>query len=204
MFPRCAKRRKAGKEHPYWSVVENRRLSDQRVVQRHVLYLGELNGVQESSWRKTVDLFGQDEDAPRHVALFPEEHAPTRVGTEEFSIMRVRLAQMDLRRPRQWGACWLGCHLWEQLGWASSGGINFRPAARARVGIKSCKRSCFTGSSIRARNGGCTGIGSSTRSSRICSAEILRWRKFIASTHAMTNSWRTKLRSSEARNGNQP
>ena len=42
----------------YWSVVENRRLPDQRVVQRHVLYLGELNGVQESSWRKTVDLFG--------------------------------------------------------------------------------------------------------------------------------------------------
>ena len=116
MFLRCSNRRKDGKEHLYWSVVENRRRADQRVVQRHVLYLGELNGVQESSWRKTVELFGQDDDAPRQVALFPEEHAPASVGVEEFPIVRVRLAQMALRRPRQWGACWLGCQLWEQLG----------------------------------------------------------------------------------------
>ena len=108
MFLRCSKRRKDGKEHLYWSVVENRRRADQRVVQRHVLYLGELNGVQESSWRKTVELFGQDDDAPQQVALFPEEHAPAHVGVEEFPIVRVRLAQMALRRPRQWGACWLG------------------------------------------------------------------------------------------------
>jgi transposase len=116
MFLRCSKRRKDGKEHLYWSVVENRRLADQRVVQRHVLYLGELNGVQESSWRKTVALFGQDQDVPRQVALFPEEHAPAHVGVEEFPIVRVRLSQMALRRPRQWGACWLGGQLWEQLG----------------------------------------------------------------------------------------
>ena len=116
MFLRCSKRRKDGKEHLYWSVVENRRLADQRVVQRHVLYLGELNGVQESSWRKTVELFGQDQDVPQQVALFPEEHAPEHVGIEEFPIVRVRLSQMALRRPRQWGACWLGCELWEQLG----------------------------------------------------------------------------------------
>ena len=116
MFLRCSKRRKDGKEHLYWSVVENRRLSDKRVAQRHVLYLGELNGRQEASWRKSVGLFGQDDDAPRQVALFPEEHAPAEVGAEEFPVMRVRLSQMALRRPRQWGACWLGCELWEQLG----------------------------------------------------------------------------------------
>ena len=102
--------------HLYWSVVENRRLSDARVVQRHVLYLGELNGRQEASWRKTVELIGQDEDAPRQVALFPEEHAPEEVGAGEFPVVRLRLSQMTLRRPRQWGACWLGCELWEQLG----------------------------------------------------------------------------------------
>ncbi|MBE0541651.1 MAG: IS1634 family transposase, partial [Verrucomicrobia bacterium] len=116
MFLRCSKRRKEGKEHLYWSVVENRRRPDQRSVQRHVLYLGELNGVQESSWRKTVDLFGQDEDTPRQVALFPEAHAPAHPGVEEFPSVRVRLSQMALCRPRQWGACWLGCQLWEQLG----------------------------------------------------------------------------------------
>jgi transposase len=116
MFLRCSKRRKDGKEHLYWSVVENRRLSGDRIVQRHVLYLGELNGRQEASWRKTVGLFGQDEDAPQQVALFPEEHAPEAGAEGEMPIVRLKLAQMSLRRPRQWGACWLGCELWQQLG----------------------------------------------------------------------------------------
>jgi len=58
MFLRCSKRLKDGKEHLYWSVVENRRLLDGRVVQRHVLYLGELNGRQEASWSKSGGLFG--------------------------------------------------------------------------------------------------------------------------------------------------
>ena len=109
MFLRCSKRRKDGKEHLYWSVVENRRVNNQRIVQRHVLCLGELNIVQEFSWRRTVALFGQDEDAPRQVALFPEEHAPAQVGVEKFPVVRVRLAHLGLRRPRQWGTCWLGC-----------------------------------------------------------------------------------------------
>ena len=117
MFLRCSTRRKDGKEHFYWSVVENRRLAEGRVVQRHVLYLGELNGRQEESWRKTVDLFGMDDDAPRQVALFPEEHAPfDAAAADAVPVVRIKLAQMSLRRPRQWGACWLGCELWRQLG----------------------------------------------------------------------------------------
>lgn len=116
MFLRCSKRLKDGKEHLYWSVVENRRLLDGRVVQRHVLYLGELNGRQEASWRKSVELFGQEDDAPQQVALFPEEFAPVESGGDALPIVRVRLAAMSLRRPRQWGACWLGCELWRQLG----------------------------------------------------------------------------------------
>lgn len=116
MFLRCSKRLKDGKEHLYWSVVENKRLHDGRIVQRHVLYLGELNGRQEASWRKSVDLFGQDDDAHQQVALFPDEHAPVQRAGDDLPIVRVRLAQMSLRRPRQWGACWLGCVLWRQLG----------------------------------------------------------------------------------------
>ena len=116
MFLRCSKRLKDGKIHHYWSVVENRRCVDARVVQRHVLYLGELNGIQEASWRKTVELFGADDDAPQQVALFPEEFAPAQIGVEEFPIVRIRLSELSLRRPRQWGACWLGCLLWRQLG----------------------------------------------------------------------------------------
>ena len=78
MFLRCKKRRKDGKEHLYWSVVENRRVSGQRVLQRQVLYLGELNGPQEADWRKTVELFGQDPAQPTQFALFHENHAPVR------------------------------------------------------------------------------------------------------------------------------
>jgi transposase len=116
MFLRCSKRIKDGKEHLYWSVLENRRLADHRIVQRHVLYLGEINGIQEAAWRKTVDLFGQDDDAPQQVALFPDELAPDALRADELPIVRIKLSQMSLRRPRQWGACWLGCELWQQLG----------------------------------------------------------------------------------------
>lgn len=116
MFLRCNTRLKDGKEHLYWSVVENRRLHDGRVVQRHVLYLGELNARQEASWRKSVTLFGQDSAPPEQAMLFPEEHAPTNCTAEDLPVICVRLAEMSLRRPRQWGACWLGCELWRQLG----------------------------------------------------------------------------------------
>ena len=116
MFLRCSTRRKDGKEHLCWSVVENRRVSGDHIVQRHVLYLGELNGRQEASVRKSVEIFGQDDAAPQQVALYPEEYAPDTLGTDELPIVRIRLSQMSLRRPRQWGACWLGCELWRQLG----------------------------------------------------------------------------------------
>lgn len=43
MFLRATTRRKDGKVHRYWSIVENRRLAGGRVLQRHVLYLGEIN-----------------------------------------------------------------------------------------------------------------------------------------------------------------
>ncbi len=64
------KRHKDGKEHIYWSIVENRRVSGGRVLQRHVLYLGELNGRQEASWQKTIDLFAREGDtAPQQISL---------------------------------------------------------------------------------------------------------------------------------------
>ena len=115
MFLRCKKRRKDGKEHHYWSIVENRRVTDGRILQRHVLYLGELNGVQEASWRRTVEIFSSDGTTPQQVSLFPEEHLPGDKDGQVPSI-GIRLSLMRLERPRQWGACWLGCELWQQLG----------------------------------------------------------------------------------------
>ena len=52
MYLRCHRRFKDGKEHRYWSIVESRRWSGARIVQRHVLYLGEINDSQKESWLK--------------------------------------------------------------------------------------------------------------------------------------------------------
>jgi hypothetical protein len=117
MFLRCKVRKKNGKEHRTWSIVENRRLAGGRVVQRHVLYLGEINDSQQLAWRKSVEMFPEQEPhgAPTTAALFPDDIAvEASVGAEE--IVRLRLGELRLVRPRQWGACWLALHLWQELG----------------------------------------------------------------------------------------
>lgn len=112
MFLRCTKRIKDGKEHRYWSVVENRRVSGGRVVQRHVLYLGEINDGQQQAWRKTIEVFEDGAATPKTLALFPEDRP---VALNDDSVVQIRLRELALHRPRQWGACWLACHLYEQL-----------------------------------------------------------------------------------------
>lgn len=109
MFLRCNRRLKDGKTHDYWSVVENRRLDDGRVVQRQVLYLGEINASQREAWRKTIEV--HDEGTRRRVALFPAGSMPA----DDARAVGIRLNELRLERPRQWGACWLSCMLWQQL-----------------------------------------------------------------------------------------
>src|ERR1700739_1875408 len=99
MFLRATIRKKDGKEHRYWSLVENKRVSGGRVVQRHVLYLGEVNSSQELSWRKSIEVLEDGADRPRTLALFPEDRCAGVLP--DASIVRVRLSQVRLRRPRQ-------------------------------------------------------------------------------------------------------
>jgi hypothetical protein len=113
MFLRYSSRKKDGKEHRYWSIVENKRVNDRRVVQRHVLYLGEINSTQELAWRKSIEVFQDGQVRPTTVALFPEDCGEALIPDE--SIVRVRLSQLRLCRPRQWGACWLVVKLWREL-----------------------------------------------------------------------------------------
>src|SRR6266581_2078431 len=113
MFLRRTERKKNGKAHSYWNVVENKRLDDGRVVQRHVLYLGEINSSQATAWRKAIEVFDEDAGRTRTLALFPEDRCEAVVG--EASIVQLRLSEMQLRRPRQWGACWLAGQLWREL-----------------------------------------------------------------------------------------
>ena len=112
MFLRCSKRLKDGKEHCYWSIVENKRVGGGKIVQRHVLYLGEINDRQCASWRKTIEVFEDGEPQPRTVALFPED----RIAPGSHDVVRLRLDGLALHRPRQWGACWLAGELYAQLG----------------------------------------------------------------------------------------
>jgi len=113
MFLRATIRRKDGKEHRYWSLVETKRVSGGRVLQRHVLYLGEINSSQELAWRKSIEVLEDGADRPRTLALFPEDRCEGLLP--DASIVRLKLSQVRLSRPRQWGACWLALTLWEEL-----------------------------------------------------------------------------------------
>ena len=109
MFLRCSRRVKDGKAHEYWNLVENRRLADGRVAQRQVLYLGEINASQREAWRKTIEV--QEQGGRRQVALFPAGSMPA----DDVDAIGVRLSELRVERPRQWGACWLALDLWQQL-----------------------------------------------------------------------------------------
>jgi Transposase DDE domain len=113
MFLRKTPRKKDGKAHDYWSVVENKRVAGGRVVQRHVLYLGEINSSQAAVWRKAIKVLDDDAGHPRTMALFPEDRCAA--VASDASIVRLRLSEMRLCRPRQWGACWLAGQLWQAL-----------------------------------------------------------------------------------------
>ena len=112
MFLRCKVRKKNGKQHRSWSIVENKRVAGGRVVQKHVLYLGEINDSQQQAWRRSIEVFEDTAPRPKTVALFPEDQLE---GLEDNQIIHIRLKDLQLRRPRQWGACWLASHLYEQL-----------------------------------------------------------------------------------------
>jgi transposase len=114
MFLRSKIRRKDGKEHRSWSVVENRRVGNGRVVQRHVLYLGEINSTQELAWRRSIEVMEAGRAQPRTLSLFPEDRCDGLLP--DSSIVRLKLSEVRLRRPRQWGACWLALELWRELG----------------------------------------------------------------------------------------
>ena len=109
---KCHTRNKDGKEHRYWSIVESVRCSRNRVVQRHVLYLGELNDCQREGWTRCLEAV-DEKGRHRQLALFP---ADRKVPGHALGFgVQVRLDAMRLERPRQWGACWLFTELWSQL-----------------------------------------------------------------------------------------
>src|SRR5438093_156670 len=113
MFLRITNRRKDGKDHRYFSVVENRRLPGGKTAQRTVLYLGEINDRQQAAWRKTLEVFDEAEQRFTSMSLFPDDRD---LPADAIDSIQVRLSGLELKRPRIFGNCWLACELWRQLG----------------------------------------------------------------------------------------
>jgi hypothetical protein len=113
MYLRCNRRLKDGKEHCYWNMVESKRCGGGKVVQRQVLYLGEINDSQRAAWCRVIAALDEETQQRRQLALFPAERAVPE-HAREYGV-QVRLEAMQWHRPRQWGACWLACQIYEQL-----------------------------------------------------------------------------------------
>ncbi len=113
MFLRSTKRHKDGKEHYYWSLVENRRCKGGGVVQHTVLYLGEINDSQKEQWIRAIEVFDEDRGRAEQLKLFAAEDSLSNAATEG---VQVQLKDFELHRPRQWGGCWMFTELWEELG----------------------------------------------------------------------------------------
>jgi hypothetical protein len=113
MFLRQTRRKKDGKTHVYWNIVENRRLDDGRVVQRQVLYLGEIHSSQAAAWRRAIEVLDAASGEPQTLALFPKDRCEALA--DDAGVVRLCLSALSLRRPRQWGACWLSGQLWREL-----------------------------------------------------------------------------------------
>ena len=107
MFLRASNRKKDGKDHRYFSIVENRRLPAGKTVQRTVLYLGEINDQQQAAWRKTLEVFDEQEQRYTALSLFPDDRE---IPLDAVDSVQVKLSGLEL------GNCWLGSELWHQLG----------------------------------------------------------------------------------------
>jgi len=111
MFLKRHVRRKNGKKHVYYSLCESTRLSPRRVHQRRLLNLGELNTTQLEQWQRSIEVIEEDgRAAQKRLFTDREGQAP-----QAEDICEVRLSTLQVRHPRQFGNCWLGCRLFEVL-----------------------------------------------------------------------------------------
>ena len=192
MFLRCKVRRKDGKQHRYWSVVENTRVAGGRVVQRHVLYLGEINDSSGSAWRKSIDVLEDGAERPRTLSLFSEDRVEGLLV--DASIVSFRLSELSLRRPRQWGACWLALMLWRELQldqfWSKRLGVSRKGTHWDQVLFVLVAYRLLR----QAANGACIVSGSSAARWAICWAKMPSSRRSTSSTAATTGCWRTSER----------
>jgi hypothetical protein len=88
--------------------------------------LEEINDQQQASWRKTINVFDEDQQQFTNPSSFPED-CPSPEGAADS--LHVKLSGLQLRRPRPFGNCWLANELWQQLVSPGSGTGVYRQAA---------------------------------------------------------------------------
>jgi hypothetical protein len=111
MFLRAYQRRKDGKEHTYYALVESERTPD-GPRQRTVAYLGELNHDQERRWQRTIVCYNRQGNA-QQLRLFPDNDDVT--PPDDPDSVRVRLHKVGWTNGRRFGDVWLAWHLWRKL-----------------------------------------------------------------------------------------
>jgi hypothetical protein len=78
--------------HCYWSIVENRRCSGGRVVQRQVMYLGEINDTPRQEWIRSIEVFDEDAGCQKRLKLFAPERA---ISPSMADAVQVRLWSLN-------------------------------------------------------------------------------------------------------------
>jgi transposase len=111
VFLKTHARKKDGKTHRYYSLVESMR-TVRGPQHRTLAYLGELNGSTEGVWRKTIAVFN-GAGSESQLELFASDAAELPSGER---VAQVVLDRVRWERPRQFGPVFLAHHLWRLLG----------------------------------------------------------------------------------------
>jgi hypothetical protein len=157
MFLRYHTRIKDGKEHRYWDIVENRRCGRGQVVQRQVLYLGEINDSQRESWCRTIEVFDENRERTMPLALFPaDRQLPNFAAGFGVQVRSKRWSFVGLGNGEPAG--WLVIFM-SSWNWMSSGRNMYPIVGRGPVGGILYKPWSAIDSLIQAANGGCIGSG---------------------------------------------
>lgn len=110
MFLKRLERRKSGKDHTYWALVESYRTA-KGSRHRIVAYLGELKKSQQDGWAQLGARLDERQRPPR--SLFDPPPADEPADDEP---VLVKLRGVELQRTRDFGDVWMGWGLWRLLG----------------------------------------------------------------------------------------
>jgi hypothetical protein len=135
MFLRSNNRKKDGKDHRYFSIVENHRISSDRTVQRTVLYLGEINDQQQAAWRKRLSVFDEEQQDYANLSLFPDDRE---IPADAVDSLQVKVSGLELRRPGVFGSCWWGASCGGNWAYMSFGTLAWRDREKRWLGKKCC------------------------------------------------------------------